>query len=306
MNSREKGIYRVTLIGSAVNILLVIIKLIAGIVGRSSAMVADAIHSLSDLITDAILLLFVKIAGKPQDESHEYGHGKYETLATLIIGIILLAVGIGVLISGCDLIIKSLSGQILPKPGWIALIVAIVSVAFKEILYQYSVIKGKQLNAQSVIANAWHHRSDAISSGGTLLGIAGAMFLGEHWRILDPIAAVIVSFFIIKVAYRISKPCIDELLERSLPASTEKEIREIMQTPPEVKMIHHLRTRRIGNNIAIEAHIKMDGNMTLEDAHNVASEIERLLRAKYGVQTHIGLHMEPYVKISKSPSDAKE
>lgn len=294
VKEREREIYRVTLVGSVVNLVLLVFKFVAGIVGKSSAMVADAIHSLSDFATDVIVIVFVRIAGKPQDEDHDYGHGKFETLATLIIGVILLGVGIGVCINGIELIISSLKGEELPRPGMIALVVAIASIVFKEALYHYTIIRGKHLNSQSVIANAWHHRSDAISSLGTLIGIAGAMFLGEHWRILDPIAAVVVSFFIMKVAIQISKPCIDELLERSLPRDTEEEILNIITSIEGVKAVHHLRTRRIGNAIAIEAHVKMDGKQTLEDAHTKATAIETALRRKYGSATHIGIHMEPF------------
>lgn len=294
VKEREKAIYRVTAVGSVVNLILVIFKFLAGYLGRSSAMVADAVHSLSDFATDVIVVVFVRIAGKPQDEDHDYGHGKFETLATLIIGIILLGVGIGVCINGIELIIRSLKGEELPRPGMIALIVAIASIVFKEALYHYTILRGKKLNSQSVIANAWHHRSDAISSLGTLIGIAGAMYLGEHWRILDPIAAVVVSFFIMKVALQISKPCIDELLERSLPHNTEEEILQIINGIEGVKAVHHLRTRRIGNTIAIEAHVKMDGHQSLDEAHTKATRIEHALREKYGNATHVGIHMEPY------------
>ena len=292
--SREKVIYRLTIIGSIVNLLLVIIKFIGGTLGRSTAMMADAVHSLSDFLTDIIVVVFVRISGKPQDDTHEYGHGKYETLATLIIGVILMFVGVKILIDSSLLISKAVNGEILPRPEMIALIVATISILAKEGLYHYTVFKGKSLNSKALEANAWHHRSDALSSIGTLIGIAGAMFLGEKWRILDPIAAIVVSALIIKVAVDIMKPCIDELLERSLPQTTENEITEIMTSTPGVKAMHHLRTRRIGNNIAVEAHIKMDKNLPLVDAHAIASNVENRLREKYGPQTHIGLHMEPF------------
>ena len=149
------------------------------------------------------------------------------------------------------------------------------------------------LYSQAVIANAWHHRSDAFSSIGTLIGIGGAIFLGEKWRILDPIAAIVVSAFIIKVAIDLIKPCVDELLERSLPAETEKQILDIIALYPEVSLPHHLRTRKIGNHIAIEVHLRMDGNVTLENAHASATLIEKRLRDEFGPDTHVGIHMEP-------------
>lgn len=290
---REKEIYKVTLVGSAVNCLLIVVKFLAGILGRSSAMIADAVHSLSDFATDIIVLVFVRIAGKPGDSTHAYGHGKFETLATLIIGVVLIGVGFGLGINGVRLIIGSINGEEIPRPTMLALVVAILSIVLKEVVYRYTVAAGKRLQSQSVIANAWHHRSDALSSIGTLVGIAGAMFLGEKWRVLDPIAAVAVSFFIVKVGLEISKPCVDILLERSLPEETVLEITGIITSVDGICGLHNLRTRRIGNNIAIEAHIRMDGDITLRKAHALASEAERRLRERFGADTHIGLHMEP-------------
>ena len=220
--SRQKSIYKVTWIGSVVNFLLLAFKFAAGILGHSAALVADAVHSLSDFATDIIVIVFVRISGKPEDEDHKYGHGKYETLATAVIGLILFAVGIGILVNGATAVGDFLKGKVLPAPSIVALIVAAISIISKEILYRYTINEGKKLNSQAVIANAWHHRSDAFSSIGTLIGIGGAIFLGEKWRILDPIAAIVVSGFIMKVAIDLLKPCIDELLERSLPAETEQ------------------------------------------------------------------------------------
>ena len=291
--TREKEIFRITWIGSIVNFLLLIIKFLAGIIGHSAAMVADAVHSLSDFVTDIIVILFVRISGKPEDEGHDYGHGKYETLATAIIGIILFFVGVGILVNGTTSVIDTLNGKPLAPPSILALIVAGVSIITKEALYQYTVIKGKHLNSQALTANAWHHRSDAFSSIGTLAGIGGAICLGEKWRVLDPIAAIVVSLFIMKVSIKLLKPCVDELLERSLPAETENKILDIILSFSEVSSPHHLRTRRIGNNIAIEVHIRMDGNISLLDAHTLASKIEQRLKAEFGEKTHIGVHMEP-------------
>ena len=294
-NAREKSIYKVTWIGSIVNFLLLVFKFVAGILGHSSALVADAVHSLSDFATDIIVIVFVKISGKPEDDDHRYGHGKYETLATALIGVALFAVGIGLLVSGATKVADVIKGVVLPAPSIIALVAAAVSIVTKEILYRYTVRVGKNINSQIVVANAWHHRSDALSSIGTLIGIGGAIFLGEKWRILDPLAAIVVSAFIIKVAVDLVKPAIDELLERSLPAETEKRILDIIAAFPEVSSPHHLRTRRIGNHIAIEVHLRMDGQTTLENAHTVASNVEKRLRAEFGPDTHIGIHMEPIV-----------
>jgi cation diffusion facilitator family transporter len=292
-NSREKSIYRVTWIGSIVNFLLLVFKFVAGILGNSSALIADAVHSLSDFITDIIVLVFVRISGKPEDEDHRYGHGKYETLATALIGVALFAVGVGLLVNGATKITDVINGAVLPAPTFIALIAASVSIVSKEILFRYTARAGKSLNSQAVIANAWHHRSDAFSSIGTLIGIAGAIFLGERWRILDPVAAIAVSAFIIKVAIDLIMPCVDELLERSLPAETENRILEIIAEFSEVSSPHHLRTRRIGNHIAIEVHLRMDGQTSLVAAHAVATMVEKRLKEEFGPDTHVGIHMEP-------------
>ena len=291
--ARERGIYRVTIVGSAVNFLLLVFKFFAGIMGHSAAMLADAVHSLSDFVTDIIVLVFVRISSKPQDEGHDYGHGKYETLATAIIGIFLLFVGFGIFWNGASSVYLFLQGGSLPEPGMLALAAALVSIVSKEILYQYTVFKGKKLNSQAVVANAWHHRSDALSSIGTAVGIGGAILLGSHWRVLDPAAAVIVSFFIMKVAVGLLIPCVDELLEKSLPADVEEEIQEIILSFPDVSSPHHLRTRRIGNHYAIEVHVRMDGKITLEEAHRTATAIEDKLKEKFGEGTHIGIHVEP-------------
>ena len=293
MMNREKQIFRVTFLGSFVNLLLVVFKFIAGIVGHSAAMIADAVHSLSDFITDIIVIIFVAISGKPEDSDHSYGHGKYETLATAVIGIILFFVGVGILISGIKAIVGALQGEPLQAPSLLALIAAVISIVVKEALYHYTVKRGKALDSSSVVANAWHHRSDALSSIGTAIGIGGAVFLGEQWRILDPIAAVVVSIFIVKVAVELIKPCIDELVERSLPEEVEQRIHALILQSPQVSSPHHLRTRRIGGYIAIEVHIRMDGQISLSEAHQVASDIERRLKAEFGEKTHIGIHMEP-------------
>lgn len=294
MEIREKEIYKVTLAGSAVNALLIALKFMAGIVGRSSAMVADAVHSLSDFITDIIVLVFVRISGKPRDAGHEYGHGKYETFATMIIGLILAAAGVALGVNGVELVVGSFNGHVLPSPGWPALAVAVVSIAAKEVMYRYTVSAGRRLNSQAVVANAWHHRSDAISSLGTLVGVGGAMFLGSRWHILDPLAAVVVSGFIIKSGYDIIRPSIAELLESALPPEEQAEILEIIRSVPEIDDVHNMRTRRVGNDIAIDLHAKMDGEMTLTHAHAIASEAEHRLRERFGPRTLINIHMEPY------------
>lgn len=297
--TRKKGIYRVTIVGSIINFILLLFKFFAGIMGHSAAMLADAVHSLSDFVTDIIVIVFVRISSKPEDEGHDYGHGKYETLATAIIGIALLFVGFGIFWNGASSIYHFLHGGSLQKPGMLALIAALISIVFKEALYHYTVFEGKKLNSQAVIANAWHHRSDALSSIGTAIGIGGAILLGNHWRVLDPIAAVVVSIFIMKVAIKLLIPCVDELLEKSLPADVEDEIQKIILSFPGVSSPHHLRTRRIGNYYAIEVHVRMNGNITLEEAHHTATAIENKLKEEFGKGTHVGIHVEPIKESDK-------
>ena len=291
--SREREIYKITLIGSVVNFLLLAFKFVAGIAGHSAAMLADAVHSLSDFVTDIVVIVFVRISNKPQDKEHDFGHGKYETLATAIIGLLLAGVGFGILWNGASSIWAFLRGEPLGEPGIVALVAALVSIVSKEVLYQYTVIKGKRLNSQAVIANAWHHRSDALSSIGTALGIGGAILLGEDWRVLDPVAAVIVSFFIIKVAFQLLVPCVEELLEKSLPDEMEKEIEQTLLSFPGVSEPHHLRTRRIGSYCAIEVHVRMDGNITLHESHEMATAIEHKLKEIFGQGTLVTIHVEP-------------
>lgn len=290
---REAGIYRVTLVGSVVNLLLLVFKFVAGILGHSAAMLADAVHSLSDFVTDIIVIVFVRISSKPEDEGHDYGHGKYETLATAIIGLVLLFVGFGILWNGATSIWDFWQGGELKEPGMLALWAALVSILFKELLYQYTVLKGRRLNSQAVVANAWHHRSDALSSIGTAVGIGGAILLGEQWLVLDPLAAVVVSLFIMKVAIQLLVPCVEELLEKSLPAEVEEKIKQEILAFPGVTSPHHLRTRRIGSSYAIEVHIRMDGQITLEEAHHTATAIENRLKSEFGSRTYINIHVEP-------------
>lgn len=292
-NSRQREIYRVTIVGSVVNMLLLIFKFVAGIVGNSAAMVADAVHSLSDFVTDIVVILFVRLSSRPADEDHGYGHGKFETLATLFVSLVLFGVAVMLFVGGVKDIVAVAHGKQLAEPTMVALIAAVISIIAKELLYHYTVKCGEKLNSQVVVANAWHHRSDAFSSIGVLAGVGGAMFLGGSWAVLDPIAATIVSLFIVKVAYSLLMPSLEELLERSLPKDVEQRIEQIILSVDGVSSPHHLRTRRIGSAYAIEVHIRMDGNLTLTQAHAVTTAVERLLKQEFGESTHVGIHTEP-------------
>ena len=290
---RERQIYKVTLMGGMVNVILLLFKFVAGIVGHSAAMVADAVHSLSDFVTDIIVIVFIRISGQPQDKSHDYGHGKYETLATTLIGVALLLVAVGIIFSGAEKILQWMQGETLEAPGMLALWAALLSIVLKEGVYRYSIVKARQLNSQALEANAWHHRSDALSSVGTTVGIGGAIFLGQRWTVLDPVASIVVGAFIVKVAVQLLRDGIGDLMERSLPDEVEAEILRLAASVPGVDNPHDLRTRRIGNHYAIELHILMDGDIPLKEAHDKASEVEDLLRERYGEETHVAVHVEP-------------
>ena len=290
---REEEIARVTLAGSVVNLLLVGLKAVAGVAGHSAAMVSDAVHSLSDFVTDIVVLVFVRVSARPQDEGHDYGHGKFETLATLLIGLALAAAAVGIVVSGATKLAHWLQGEDLPSPGKIALWAALASIIVKELLFQYTRIKGRRLNSPALEANAWHHRSDALSSIGAAIGIGGAILLGERWTVLDPLASIVVGAMLVKVAWDLLGPSFGELTDSSLPAETEREMLQIISEVDGVEDPHNLRTRRIGNHVAAEVHIRLDGAMTLESAHEKASEVERRFKERFGKESHIIIHMEP-------------
>ena len=291
--TREKEIYKVTLVGSAGNLALLTFKFVAGVLGHSAAMVADAVHSLSDFFTDLVVLLFVKVSARPQDEGHDYGHGKFETLATLFIGLALVGAAIGIIVSGAVKFAHWLQGEMLVVPGMLALWAALISIVLKEVLYRYTAAKGRKLDSQAMVANAWHHRSDAFSSIGAAIGIGGAILLGERWAVLDPLASIVVGGMLIKVAWDLLKGSLGELTDQSLSAGEEKVIDDIITSFAGVSEPHNLRTRRIGNRIAIEVHARMDGSISLDAAHEQASAIERKLKEHFGKDTLVTLHMEP-------------
>lgn len=294
---RQKETYRVTIAGSIINILLLAFKFTAGILGHSAAMIADAIHSLTDFVTDAIVLIFVRLGSKPTDHDHDYGHGKYETLASAIIGVSLLVVGMMICYSGVTKTYHAMCGEPLQQPGFIALAAAVASVVLKEWAYRFTVRVGRRCHSEAVVANAWHHRSDALSSVGTTVGIGGAIILGEKWAVLDPLTAIVVSFFIMKAAWSVLSKAVDELTDGSLPKETEDEIEKIVSEDNEVSVVHNLCTRRIGNRIAIEMHVRMPGETSLYVAHHHATEIEQRLKQRFGADTHISIHLEP-VKVN--------
>ena len=291
--TRERQLSKVTMVGSIGNLVLLTFKFVAGVLAGSAAMVADAVHSLSDFLTDIIVLIFVRIGAKPQDASHDYGHGNFETLATLLVALALVGAAIGIIVSGALKIARWLQGETLEMPGMLALWAALLSIIVKEILFRYTIARGKALDSPAVVANAWHHRSDALSSIGAAIGIGGAILLGERWAVLDPLASVVVGAMLVKVAWDLLKVSTGELTDSSLPEETEREIEDIIRSFPEISEPHNLRTRRIGNRIAIEAHVRLDGDMSLETAHEIVTAMEHRIKDRFGKATLVTIHMEP-------------
>ena len=286
---------RVTWVGFFANVILSVFKILAGVFGRSSAMIADGIHSASDLLTDVAVLIVIGVSRKKADRSHAYGHGKIETFVTFLIALLLAGVGVGIFIDGAERAIDSFRGTRIPQPGWIALAMAVVSILVKEWLFRYTRRAARKIHSTAMEANAWHHRSDAFSSLATLVGITGAMFLGPHWRILDPLAAVFVSVLIVIMAYKMGMSAVAELLEASLPKDITEEMVKIITTTPGVKTFHHLRTRQNGNTKIVDLHIKLDPELSLMKAHDIATDVERRLRERFAPIV-VNVHMEPLLK----------
>ena len=292
--SREKEIVYITLWGSVVNVALTALKFVAGIMGCSAAMIADAVHSLSDLLTDFVVLLFVRISSRPADQKHPYGHGKYETLATTIVAMALLIAGGVLMLEGVEKIIAALRGEELTMPGRIALWAALISIASKELIYQLTMRVARRVDSSALEANAWHHRTDALSSVATAIGIGGALLFGGRWAILDPIAAVLVSLFILIAAAKLLYEAVEDLMEKRLPEEVEQQIRNIVAQDTEMSELHKLRTRRVGSVYSIDMHLRMSGDTSLYEAHRHSMLLEQRLREHFGQETLVTIHLEPY------------
>ncbi len=293
--NRAKTITRITLWGAVGNLILTALKLLAGIMGNSTAMVADAIHSLSDLVSDVVVVVMVKISNKGIDKSHSYGHGKFETLATVAISLLLLGAGGELIFSSIRQINTMLQEKATPTPPEaMALWAALLSILVKEILYRVTNTVGKRVNSPAVISNAWHHRTDALSSVASAVGIGGAMLLGGRWVILDPIIGGLISIFIIVIAFRMISPALHELTEGALPEESEQQITRQILSVEGVKNVHCLKTRRNGPCIILSAHIVVDPNITVAEAHEITVKAEHSVRETFGQETQISIHVEPY------------
>lgn len=294
MNKSDFSIIRkVTLVGLWINVALVAAKLFFGYWGKSDALVADGYHSVSDFVTDFIVIAFVGASYKKADKEHPYGHGKFETIATVFISVVLLAVGVFIGFDGVSTLIDSLNGEMIPRPDIWTLYVAVFSILAKEFCYRYTLSYGKRLDSPALKANAWHHRSDAVSSVATLVGVSFALFMGEGWRIMDPIASIVIAFMIIVPAVKIAIPSINELLEASLPEETTKRMLSVIRSVPGVEKVHNLRSRRNGHSCLVDVNIHVDPNITVREGHAISTAVERRLHKEFGPNMIIYVHIEP-------------
>lgn len=294
--SRAARANQITALGALVNFTLLAAKLAAGVFGHSQAMLADAIHTLTDFATDLIVFVGVFFSKKPIDLDHPYGHGKYETLAAVLIGFALAAVGLRIGYDGGQAVWAVLfDGLLLPAPHWLAFAVAVASILAKEWIYRLTAKVGEAINSPVIIANAWHHRSDALSSIGTAVGIGGAVFLGAGWSVLDPLAALIVSFFILKAAASIIGAALGDLTDAALSPDQQQEILELAATLPGVQDPHRLRSRKVGPTLVMEIHIRVDPDLTVRAGHDIASALEATMHQRFGADTIVTVHVEPAV-----------
>lgn len=292
LKNRERKAVGVTIVGTWVNLLLSILKFFAGIFGFSSAMLADAVHSFSDFLTDLIAIFSFKIAHKPKDENHNYGHGKFETLGGLLISIALIFVGVGIFYSACLKIIYLINGEYINQPNYFALLAAFTSIVVKEYLFRYTKKIGEEIDSRAVIANAWEHRSDALSSIGAFLGIGAAVILTEKWIILDPVVAILISFLILKMGIKLTYENILELSEASLGKEENNKILNIINKIPGIYNPHNLCTRKIGHYSAIDVHVEIEANKSIEFANKLTGKIIEELKKEFGVSTKINIFID--------------
>lgn len=280
---------RVTSIGIIGNIILSLFKFMAGILGHSSAMISDAIHSLSDILATFIAWLGIRLSMQAPDREHPYGHERLECVASLLLGVILFGTGLMIGLTGLRTILAGHYDE-LQSPGSVALIAAIVSIATKEGMFWYTRYYAKVLNSAAFMADAWHHRSDALSSIGSLIGIGGAM-LG--FPILDPVASVAIALCIIKVAYDILKDAVSKLLDTACSSEYEKKLADFIAAQDGVDRLDVLHTRMFGNKIYIDAEISVDGDKSLTAAHEVAENVHNQVEQHFDNIKHIMIHVNP-------------
>ena len=286
--NKEQVVRRVTWIGLFINFILAGLKFAAGVWGKSQALVADAIHSLTDLTTDAAVIAGSHYWERPPDDDHPYGHRRLETLVTAFIGIMLAAAGIGI---GWKAV-STLQHKIVSPPGWIAVLAALVSIVCKEAMYRWTARNGKRLKSAALAANAWHHRTDALSSLPVLIAVAGAR-LFPSWSFLDRIGAVVVSIFIIHASLKIIWPALSELIDAGVPAETLKKIREIAHINENVQQVHDIRTRYISTSVQVDLHIVVQGSLTVRQGHDIADDVRHRIIANIPEILDVVVHVEP-------------
>ena len=284
-----KEVRRVLWVGLCLNVVLTGFKFVAGIVGRSQAVVADAVHSLSDLGTDVMLLVGLQYWSAPADADHPYGHRRIETAVTTLLGLILAAVGVGL---GYKALV-TLHTEPTRPPGAIALVAVMVSIVSKEALYRWSVRVGKKAKSSAMVANAWHHRSDALSSIPPALAV-GAAYISPTWSFLDHIGAVMVALFILQAAWRIMRPALSQLVDVAAPRKDREKIEAITLSTKGVKVVHAIRTRYIGSGLGVDLHIMVDSGLTVREGHDISKTVERRLVAEGPDVLDVVVHLEPH------------
>ncbi|MFP4482877.1 MAG: cation diffusion facilitator family transporter [Thermovirgaceae bacterium] len=290
---RSKKALRVSWVGLVSNAALMVLKFAGGILGNSAAVTADAVNSLSDFATDIVAVAAFRMTGKPVDATHDYGHGKFETLSSLVIGVFLVAAALGIFWGGLSRIMVICRGNTIPEPGMIALAAAGITIFWKEVLYRYTQKAAKGLESDALMAKAWDHRSDALASSGTFAAITGAVFFGERARILDPIAALAVGVLILRIALPVIKRSVGELSEASLPEETERKLLAAILAVPGIISAHHLRTRRIGPSVAVDVHVIVKASLSVKEGHDIATAAEEAIRRLHGDDAFVSVHVEP-------------
>ena len=286
--SKEKIVRRVTWVGLFVNLVLAAIKFAAGIFGRSQALVADAIHSLTDLTTDIAVLAGSHYWSRPPDENHPYGHRRLETLVTVFIGVVLIAAGIGI---GWKAI-STLHQKHTAPPGWIAVVAAFASIVCKESLYRWTATTGRRIRSPALAANAWHHRTDAFSSLPVLIAVAGARAF-PAWSFLDHVGAAVVSIFILHASIKIIWPSLGELIDAGAPMETQKRIREIALRNKDVLQVHDIRTRFISTSVLVDLHIVVEGSISVREGHHIADDVRDRITGEIPEVLDVIVHVDP-------------
>lgn len=284
----------VTTACAVANLLMAVIKILAGIYGKSAAMMADAVHSLSDVVADAVVLIMVRISAKGTDERHNWGRGKYETIATLAISILLLFIAADMMKDGIEAIREILIGGDIGTPSRITLWVAVISIVLQETIFRWNIHVGKAVDSQTMIANAWHHRSDALASVAALIGIGGAIFIGGKWVMLDPLVGCIISIVILIIAVRMLLPALHELTDGALPKEDIAKISDIIRSATDKAVLKSLRTRKSGHINIIDATVSVRADMSIADSTDITEQIKSALRQEFSADdTQISVVVEP-------------